>query len=631
MRIFNWQLAIGNWQLAIPNCQLAILRINLRHFAAMLILPGVFSGGLFAQGPANYQLDFNKDYISWFWAGEITAGFKTGSSSQFLFHDQFVSRLFQQSYQTDSWRDENTLGISWDNRLSSLFQSRTFLQSRIFSDESTSREFNKHLAAQEIGISVHPRIHLKPGLGLAFEKAFNNSDQGWYSQMGLVINHLDMGGYLNDTDLKSVVYGFPGRKNQEHTFFTGWTRQFSSYASDSLRVGYQFSESRYYIAPHSSLSDEPAPQEQVIINGRFVFNQLQYRFSGNSAFALVTAFRNRDIDQSNPYQENRRRKEISLENQIDYQLFFGPLRWHTGLFFSQTENNNDPGVRTDISTLQSAFNTRLQFLPSERDNFWGRFSYTKLEYNTPDVYENLADDPRLREDRDEQRFIIDAGYGRRFSEYFSLTLKGNVYLFHQIYLRSRRSQNNNWNRIYQLGAAFDHRISQAVRHRSEIRILANYTVFDFEELLPTVRSFVFRKLIYNDSLNIQLTGNLSLNTLYQWEKEDNGTFFKEDFTRRVNKELTAHYLNFFIQHGNVLGLTVTAGVSWFIRDEWSFPPQRERQKVREFRSITPRISLAYPAGQRLHLYATYAPNRATNFGVLEQYYTSGMINLRYNF
>lgn len=624
-------MRISNCQLPHVNCQLTWVRSNLCHLIAIPILFAVVSSGLRAQSPSFYQLDFNKDYISWYWAGEIKTGFKLGSSSQFLLQDQFISRLFQQSSQIDRWRDENTLKIDWDNRLSSLFQTRTFLQSRVFSDESTTREFNKHLAAQEVGISVHPRIQFKPALGVAFEKAFNNSDQGWYSQLGLVINQFDMGGYLNDTDAKSVVYGFPGRKNQEHTFSTGWTRQFSSYASDSLRVGYQFSESRYYISPRSSEAGEPAPQEQVIINGRFVFNQLQYRLSGNSAFALVTVFRNRDIDQSNPYQENRRRRETSLENQIDYQLFLGPLRWHTGLFFSQTDNNNDPGIRTDISTLQSAFNTRVQFFPSPRDFLWGRFSYTKLEYNTPDIYESLSDDPRLREDRDEQRFIIDAGYGHRFSEYFSLTLKGNVYLFHQIYLRSRRSQNNNWNRIYQAGAAFDHRISKTMRHRSEIRILANYTVFDFEELLPAVRSFVFRKLIYNDSLNIQLTRNLSLNTLYQWEKEDNGTFFKESFTQRISKELTAHYLNLFIQHGNVLGLKITAGVSWFLRDEWSFPPGREPEKVREFRSITPRLTLTYPAGERLLLYATYAPNRASNFRRVEQYYTSGVINLKYFF
>ena len=113
--------------------------------------------------------------------------------------------------------------------------------------------------------------------------------------------------------------------------------------------------------------------------------------------------------------------------------------------------------------------------------------------------------------------------------------------------------------------------------------------------------------------------------------EDNGTFFKEDFTQRVTKELTAHYLSLNLQHEDVFGLRLTSGVSFFFRDEWSFPSNGEKEKVREFRSITPRITVLYPASKRLLLYATYAPNRATNFGILDQYFTSAVINMRYSF
>jgi hypothetical protein len=595
-------------------------------FLILLLLP-VF---LNAQPPTLYQLEFNKDYITWVWLGRFNTTINTGGQSRLTISDQFISKLFRQTAQTDKWRDENTFFFNWQTSLSAEFQPRTILQSRVFSDENTNREFNKHLAAQEVVIKAHPKIQFIPGLGYAMEKAFNSHDDGIHYRLGFRISALDMGGYINHTDLSSMIFDFPGRKNQEHSFFTGWTRKFSDYADDSLQVGYQFSESRYYINP---VPGGPAnPTEQVIINARFLFNKLQYKISDRSFFSVLTNFRNRDIDQTNPFQENnRRRKEFSLNNQFEFLLLMGPFNLLSSFFTSVIDHNNDPGLRTDVRSLQSALNMMLQFQPGRSDKFWGRFSYTKLEYNTPDVYEGINDDPAFREDRDEQRFIFDAGYRRRLSSNFALSFKGNAYLFHQIYLRPRRSQNNNWNRIYQLGVAADHKVGETFEHRSQVKILANYTVFDFEELLPNINSFVFRKLIYNDSLSIRLTRELSLNTIYQWEKEDNGRFFQEAFTQQVTKELTAHFVNIYFRHDDVFGLRVTSGVSLFFRNEWSFPSDGGRQKVREFRSITPRLTVIYPAGKRLMLYLTYAPNRATNFGRVEQYFTSGAINMQYFF
>lgn len=586
---------------------------------------------LFSQAPSHYQLDFNKDYISYMWLARFQAAVKTGGQSEVSVNNQFSSVLFRQTAQIDKWRDENTFGFQWSTPFNSFFQPRTLIQSRIFSDENTNREFNKHVATEELVLNINPQIQVVPGLGYAMEKAFDSQDAGLHYRFGLDVTNLDMGGYYNYTDLQSNVYNFPGRKNQDHSFFTAWTRQFSNYASDSLRVGYQFSESRYYINPGTSgLTD---PQEQVIIHARFLFNKLQYKMSESSIFSILTNFRNRNIDQSNPFPDSKRlRRELVIENQFEYILLLGPFNLLSNLNTSVTDNNIDPGLQADIKTLESAFNTLIQYQPSGNDKLWGRFSYTKLEYNTPNVFENTVTDPAaLREDRDEQRFIFDAGYRRKLSSYFALTLKGNGYLFHQIYLRSGRSRNNNWNRIYQLTAAAEHQVGRFFRHRNQIQIMANYTIFDFEDLLANVQSFVFRKLIYTDSLGIHLSRNLSLNTVYQWEKEDNGRFFKDDFTQDITKELTAHFLNVYFQHNNIFGLRITSGISFFFRDEWSFLPERGRVKTREFRSITPRLTVVYPAGRKLLLYLTYAPNRTTNFGAFEQYYTSGAINLQYLF
>lgn len=599
--------------------------MGLQFCLILLFFYAMFSP-LWAQSPSSYQLDFRKNNTSWVWLANLNASVKTGAASHLQLSNQFTTNLYRQSFQTDKWRDENTLGVSWNRAISPRLSARTLLESRVFSDENTSVRFSKHLIAQEVSLEPLPRLKVIPALGWTVEDAFDRQDQGWYGRLGLSLSKFDMSGYLNNTELNSVIRSFPGRKNQEFSFFTGWTRQFSEFAVDSIRVGYQFSENRFYISPLQITSAVSNPQEQVLINARFLFNQLNYKTSENTALAILTNFKNRDIDQSNPSLKNRR-EELSLENQINFQVQWSSLLWESAVLFSQVRNDN-PGVRTDVNTLQSAFSQRLQYRPGQSDRLWGRFSFTKFEYNTPSVFTDQSDRD-TRDDRDELRFIIDTGYQHRFSPHYQVTLRSNVYLYHQIYLRSGRSNRNNWNRIFQLAGAFDHRVGRWLVHQHQLKILSNFTVFDFDEILPQVNSFVFRKLIYSDSLTIRLSDNLSISNIYQLEKEDNGSFFKKEFSQQVTKELTANYFNINLQHRNILGLRVTGGVALFVRDEWSNIP--DRRKVRQFRSVTPRFTVVYPAGSKLLLYLTYGFTRSTDFGEEIQRFASGNVNLQYAF
>lgn len=593
-----------------------------------------------AQDPPTYQLDLRKDYVAWNWSGAVDYAPLPG----LRISDRFRSTLYQQVAERDQWRDENTLEVRWRRPLGARLQSETQLSSRYISDDNTSREFSTAVAAQGLRIALHPNITLSPSLGWTVEDAFDEQDGGWYLHNGLRISRLDMGGYLNHTDVNSVIRAIPGRRNQEHTLYTAWSKRFSEYASDSLRVGYQFSENRSYVAPPAP--GLPTPQEQVIINARFIYNQIDYRFSPRSVLAIATDFRSRSLDQQRPVgiagvdPDQNIRKELALSNRIDHTLATARFRIQNGFTFSQTTNDNDPGVETDISALQAAFNHAVFFQPTANSQWYGKFSYSKFEYNPPEISDQAL--RRLQSTRDELRFYIDSGYRHRFSPWMTWTLNGTVTLFHQIYLREGRSQNNNWNRVYQLGSAVDHTISPRVAHRLQARVLANYTVFDFDNNRAQIRSFVFRKFQIRDSLAVRLSDDLTATAIYQLEREDNGTFFKNDFTQRLTKELTAHFANAMLQYRGPWGIQLGSGVTVFRRHEWGFSGEGSRQRTRRYTSITPRMTVTYAASGRLMLFLSYSPNRSENrtrpitrpeggFEKSVQYYTSGSIQMQYWF
>ena len=461
-------------------------------------------------------------------------------------------------------------------------------------------------------------------MGFTYEDIYGYQDQGWYTQFEVKVKNYDLSGYNNNVDGISSLYFFPDRRNQEHHYFVAFSKDFSVQATDSIRVGYEFVENSYPIVFNTS--HETKNLEAVGINARFLYNELIYRLSNQSFVNIQTQLQSRDVSQSNPDLHNHR-EEINFANRIGIQ--HTGSKFQAGFVFSSSQltslSSRTPignrVLRTDIDGLQAAFNLFMNWLISPRDESRFSFSYTKYEYSSPDTSQTI--------DEDDLRFIIDFSYRHYINPYFALTFKTNLYLYHQIYIHQSRSANNNWNRIYQLGPSFQFAIPNILVHTNQIKILANYTVYDFEDYLPEVRSYIFRKLVYSDSLNIFLTRNLKLNITYQLEKEDNGTFFKDIFAEQVSRELTSHFIDVGLVYTRIRSIQVTTALNWYIRREWNVFP--EKRQIRDYRSFSPRLTLNYNMNRRLILILDYAPRIYRDFRSERQYFTTARINLNYLF
>ncbi|MFZ0390058.1 MAG: hypothetical protein WAN36_06325, partial [Calditrichia bacterium] len=447
----------------------------------------------------------NKDNLSWTWRGQLNYNSPFAENHRFFLKEEFTSNLFRQSARENNWKDENTLESGWRYHLSQRWDAVTRLKSHIFSDENSFVKFSKHLLMEELAYTYEKKVRVAPAIGWAAEDIYSFRDQGWYTQIDVDVNNTDLGGYLGSGDGFSAVYWFPNRKNQEHRYFLSFEKEFSEYARDSIRVGYEFVKNAYYISP----ADTGDNLENVEINARYLYNRLNYRLSGRSRLNVETTIKNRDILQENPALRNRR-DEFNLNNNVEVQYQGQKVQGRLAFINNQVTNltsrrtGGGAAARNDLDGLQAAFNMMLNWKASRSDEFRTSFSYTKYEYASPDTAKKI--------DEDDLRFISDLQYSHRFSAYFSLRIKAHLYLYHQIYIHSSRSGNNNWNRIYQLTPSFNYRLPGLLEHTAQIKILANYTVYDFEEVLPQARSYIYRKMVYSDSLRLHLTRSLDLLT-----------------------------------------------------------------------------------------------------------------------
>jgi hypothetical protein len=133
---------------------------------------------------------------------------------------------------------------------------------------------------------------------------------------------------------------------------------------------------------------------------------------------------------------------------------------------------------------------------SSRDTLWLSTSTVKMQYDTPseDNYD----------DRDELFVLAGLRWGHRFSPVFLASLSGDLNLRHTVFVFAERSANNTWNRVIRLSPATELRLSPSFVSRNAAEVVANYTVYDFENAGQSQRSFSLRQLTISDSTLLRL-------------------------------------------------------------------------------------------------------------------------------
>ncbi len=190
----------------------------------------------------------------------------------------------------------------------------------------------------------------------------------------------------------------------------------------------------------------------------------------------------------------------------------------------ETQNNNN-SVRASLS-----FSGNYFFSPSDKLNF--SFFQNKLRYDTPSQL-NF-------DDRDEILSIVRLKYSKMLTPFFESSLSVEGTLNHIVYIFSEKSSNNNINRIIKLGAGGNYYGKNFIS-LNNFEVSANYTVYDFEDINPTYRSFSFRQYTATDSSSIKFSSKFSL-VFYGYAKlSEQGDLRWASFSTKPSRFLTEFF------------------------------------------------------------------------------------------
>ncbi len=470
---------------------------------------------------------------------------------------KFGSFIIDQNYsgtaltgQTNSTREEEVLKINFFTGLYDNFHYSTNQNFLLYSNPKAA-DNNELLRLS----STHGLKYLNSFLaidmlgGIEYNRQFGISETGYLLEPSLELYNFNYEGYnLNSTFDSEFLQLQDERKDHKYDLMIGVNKNFNKndYLQFLFANDYHNRDILTRLRGQSTDNTESPAVENIFddkynINfnlGFEVFEDFNTNLRLNYSDISADRYYKNGIPQipssliKKTYNENGTNLIIDTEYQTEsfYQK--------TGAEYRIRRERNNVSETGDIAPSDLE---RLQDIEKQRDNNSERtrlYSFSELKlpnrinlfFNySASIYRYNTSSDRNNDDRDLSSFYIETGVGHKFSH----LLKGKISFkyddSHIVFLKSARSGSNYRNLSYSLKPEIIYK-NKNLTLRPQLRLLANYTIYDYEEISSGVRSFSFRQISYTDSIYYNLSDNIGLYSRIVLKYYERGILFWEDFS-----------------------------------------------------------------------------------------------------
>ena len=550
-------------------------------------------------------------------------------------HDRYSSSFIEQNQ--NSLRDEHTLWLNASRRISSMMNLDLEASTFTLSDNQSLDISNAALHTGLVGVSIRPLpyISVTPLVGFRVDRQQDQTDQGWNYKLSSQLDSVDIDGYETLASLRLNVSNLSPRYFRSNGAQLFFAKDFLEGSFDSLR--FQWSNNRwdFYIPADSVMQKEFGIKENIrsrvdeIYN---VSNTLHYAVGKELSAVVQTLVETRTISNAFRYkslleptmipydvtvQEQRLEGGIDL-NYRDMNNIFASVGIHTSERDERHILQKIDGVDPDIQQSASEQETQLDNI-QHRTSLRGIFSmpvssndFVSFE-SSAGILRYDAPDSTNTDDRDELLITLSGRESHRWNEYFNISVTVEATLNHIVYLLAERSANNNWNRIFRLAPELTYTPSPAMRMVNTFEVLANYTVFDYETLIPTVESYSYRQFAFLDSTSYDMSSSMGLDVLLHVRLYERGELQWKAFTERPQQYFREVTFSPAVRYTIQERLVCAAGFRSFVQNRYLYNGAARVADGNYFSyGPTTSIVLMAPSGWRLEIQGWKEFQKETN-------------------
>ncbi len=372
------------------------------------------------------------------------------------------------------------------------------------------------------------------------------------------------------------------RKNYERAADISLQSVISSSFTNQINLGYRETRRDFYLEIDSLLGEEFVTEKNIekrVEENFFAEEKMFYNFTKNFRFVFSGKIFGQNINRAKKYVN----PDYVTISSFDPRMERFALDFSSGINYASPEisafakiNYYEKEETFSVGQIEGANEIlyQLRMKQEERKNNISKLAFLtagasyeitpknklsltlfhrKLVYDTPSE-ENF-------DDRDELLTMLRLRYSKKFSYLFRMNFDLEGSMNHVVYIFSERSSNNNIKRILKLAVAGIYE-GKNVLSRNEAEISANYTVYDFEDIIQNSQSFAFRQVVFKDSTSAALSKNFGIKFYGYAKLSEQGEFSWEEFAEKpfqFRNEIFAEP-SFFL---NVYFLKLGAGLRYF--------------------------------------------------------------------
>lgn len=317
---------------------------------------------------------------------------------------------------------------------------------------------------------------------------------------------------------------------------------------------------------------------------------------------------------------------LDLSGEVTYAAKSYTLLGRAGLYRRDEENGVQPvftvdesdvaslrsqELQRDNATLRTSMLGRGEWRFTELDTLRAEGSGSLLRYDTPSALNY--------DDRDELSMLASLSYARRLSPTLSASITLSGQDVHIVFLRAQRSAQNNVFRVIRLSPTV-YINGAVVTMQPQCEVLANYTVYDFEEVAGSTQSYSLRQLSYRDSMRVRLTNALHIEAQLLLRYSERSSFSWAEFAE-VPQVSNAQYLAKMLIFSSGVGWSVGAGVRGYLFKQKTLALTADEGNTLRFLAPETAIRFATAGGSTLSVSGWY------EFQVVNETQRRGLPNL----
>lgn len=484
-------------------------------------------------------------------------------------------------------------------------------QNKFFTDDKNveTNQNNSKFFFANFDYWLNNNIFLNSKLGLKQVDQIGEFNSGFSGGISAQANNYLVNDYLTNSNLILFYEDLQQKQNHNYEFSGSIYKRFSAQADNSGQIRFFNLKNDFYYPATASVVAQFLVKNNIesrVENFIELSDNLNYSLNDDLMLSLGGFYVNRIITTEYKYRPSS--SNVLFENVYDTKIQENNLQLSGGLnynwnkllskinlIYSERSLNNTlintsgltPSQLIELERAQKNKNSYSRrtslildanYLLSNTNTLGFTGSSSLLVYDT-DFELNF-------DDRDEQEIVISSYHTFNNLNNFEVQTRFDVILSKLSYIFSQRSANNYNNTIYKLTSLSSFTPAKQITTKNIFQVLANYTVYDFEDIVSQVQSFSYRQLYVRDSTTFNLNRNISIGFLGELKFYEQGQFNDDNFSVKPIAYFVDQYyspgINYFFNYFISLGI----GYNYFQQQRYQYE-NTEKRLINTYKSFGP--------------------------------------------